>query len=394
MTGDFVARSEDLVIKGRYPLTISRNYVSGNHEGKYGGWDFFPHLEMRTVPYKKRSQKYKRILVREPNGTRLVFKKEGKTTLADGWVKFTIDFEKNGKGITNTSRGSISGRTNLRNYVLYQTGEQAYTLHCADGTLRHYTYARNDRTKWGMPIFLLQEETHPDGHRTIYKYNKKQQLIRIHNITRDGSGFYGGCAISYDDKDMFIKTSDGRQLSYRMHSFGRKKKDRRHFLEDVDGPELPHEGIEYENKVFSEHLLQARKLPDNRKVFVEYNVRNRVKTLYQSLGEDGTLEATHRFTYHKERNKPGSTDVHDADGNKTTLYHSADFLPEAIHYHNQEALDHIVKMIWDVEGKLCQKIVADESGNPLLTKSYRYDDRGNILEEKISGNKNMTDSTV
>ena len=172
LTGDFVAFSEDLVIDGAAPLRIHRHYVSGNGTGIHGGWEFFPHLEIKTLPYKtKPSKKFKRAIVRLPNGTHLVFKKQDKHSTSYAWVKFTIDFEKNGRGITNTAHGPISGRTNLKNDVLYHVSTKEFQLHCADGTKRIYFYSHDDNTKNKMPVYLLRTEIHPNKHTTHYHYD-------------------------------------------------------------------------------------------------------------------------------------------------------------------------------------------------------------------------------
>lgn len=399
LTGDFVAYSEDLVINGLRPLRIVRSYVSGNGKGKLGGWEFFPHLEMKTVSYKtkKNCKKFKRAIVREPNGTRLVFKKQDKHTLDTGWIKYTVDFAKNGKGVTNTARGPISGRSNLKNYALYQIRENQYLVKCADGTERRYVYSHNDNTKEKMPVFLLHEEIHPNGHKTFYQYDEEHRLIYIKNTSNSPIEIYAWCSLIYKGRDFTIETSDGRTLSYTFHAKGKSSKTPRYFLQDVKGPELPPEYIEYTKRNSNtDHLVMARNLPDNRKVLAEYNeTKNHVETLYQSLGEDGELIPTHHFTYNKERNKPGSTDIFDSEGNKTTIYYSSRYLPDEIHFHEKEELHHSIQTIWDEHGQLLEKIIADEDGAPLLIKKYKYDQNGNVLREEICGNitdKNSEDT--
>ncbi|NGX47131.1 MAG: tRNA3(Ser)-specific nuclease WapA, partial [Chlamydiae bacterium] len=395
LTGDFVVFSEDLVIDGVHPLRIHRHYASGNGKGKYGGWEFFPHLEIKTKSYKKKpSKKFKRAIVREPNGTHLVFKKQEKHSFDKGWVKFTIDFEKNGKGITNTSRGTISGRANLKNYTLSQVTDHQLLLRCADGTQRTYTYSHKDNTEQKMPVFLLRKEIHPNGHKTFYQYDSHHRIEYIKNTNMENSEIYAWCRFEYEDlfdsdtKAQYckIETSDGRKLGYVFMCKGKTSKKPRYFLRSIQSPELPEEFVTYD-KLHGriDHLVNARVLPQGRNIRADYS-QGRVETLYQSVGKKDEPIATHRFDYHLERNKPGSTDVYDAYQNKTTVCYSSRFLPQEVLYYEQDRLHHSIQSIWDEHGQLLEKIIADADGAPHLIRKYNYDKRGNLLAEELIGN--------
>ncbi len=403
ITGDFVAFSEDLVIDGAHPLRIHRHYASGNGKGENGGWEFFPHLELRTVNrIRTHSSKFRRVIVREPNGTHLVFKRQERHSPQKKWVKYAIDFEKNGKGISNTSRGTISGRTNLKNYTLSRTAKNTIQLFCADGTKRTYTYSHEDDTYAKMPVYLLRKEVHPDEHRTYYQYDEHHRPIYIKNTNKINSEIYAWCKLLYPDvpqksHTFIIKTSDGRRLVYE-YTLEKAKKKPRFLLKQIDGPELPPESLEYtqdhENKNF---LLESRCLPDGHNLAVQYympdekgqyytSLIDRVKTLYQSLGENGESIPTHHFTYYYQRGNLGQTDVYDAYQNKTSLYYSSRYLPQEIIYHEKEEPHHSIKSVWDKSGQLLKKIIADPDGAPLLIRKYDYDQQGNVLKEELRGN--------
>jgi len=155
LTGDFVAFSEDLRIEGAEPLIIRRSYVSGDGRGYNGGWEFFPHKILRMLPKKitqKGGKDYRRIQIWEPNGTSLILKRREKHDVRKGYVLFTPDFEKHGKGITNLSRGEICGQHNLRNTKAYRVTQNKFELHCSDGTTRVY---RGEGEKGVQPQFFL-----------------------------------------------------------------------------------------------------------------------------------------------------------------------------------------------------------------------------------------------
>lgn len=422
LTGDFVVFSEDLVIEGAEPLRIHRHYVSGDGLGYNGGWEFFPHLELKLLLKKEKPKKKKitdkdfiRIQTAEPNGTSLIFKRTEKQDLKKAWVPYAIDFEKRGKGITNTSRGAISGRTNLRNHKLYQEKENLISLHCADGTKRRYRKSKED-------TFLLQQEDLPNGNKIHYRYGEDNRLASIDTVNGVSGTRYAWCRFHYEGPahkthDFTIETSDGRHLSYK---FSRKEKHGvKYFLKEVNGPELPPEKEEYSGRHdHIERRVTARCLPDGRKVGVEYYAPytsyqigdqevdigglnhpagDRVKTLYQPLGKEGEMIPTHHFIYDIERERieayrsyyeykrKGATDVYDVYLNKTSIHYTPDFLPFKILYHEKNTPHHQLKMQWGEYGQLKQKVILDPNDTPLLKRAFVYDDRGNVLEEKLTG---------
>lgn len=414
LTGDFVAASEDLVIQGARPLRVHRIYVSGNSASQEKGWEFFPHLEIRTINYKKekkKSKKFKRAVAREPNGTRLVFKRYDNPENFKGKKRggFIIDLEKNGKGITNTSRGEISGRTNLRNYSLYQSNKERMQLTCADGTIRYYKYAYKDETKARMPVFLLQKEIHPDEHYTIYQYDKDHRLTVIANKSKDGKQTYAWCKFEYSDNpsknhDFQIKTSDGRSLTYRFFTKKDIHRKPKYFLKYVDGPENPPESIQYAH---NNDRVKSRSFPQGREILAEYYKSfekcivegtsietdhhfldrrvKRVKTILQYVGKKGVLEPTHTFIYHCSEDEPFSTEVYDAYDNKTLIEYSSEYFPTQVTFFDSDLPHHSVSSEWDLQGQLLQKNIQGHD-NITLSKKYLYDEKGNVLEEEILGN--------
>lgn len=430
LTGDFVAFSEDLVIDGAEPLYIHRHYVSGDGVGYNGGWEFFPHLELKMIPKKTKVKKgkrvgkdYRRIVVTEPNGTRLIFKRQKKTNLRKVWVPYAVDFEKHGKGITNTSRGPISGKTNLRNHILHQETENRIMLHCADGTKRYFRKSKGG----AYPTYLLRWEKLPGGNKIHYRYGDDDRIEYIYSSNNINTKTYAWCRFHYKksenrNHDFEIETSDGRRLSYEFIC-KKKKTNPRFFLKQVNGPELPPEGVEYTRRHDStDHLVEARCLPDGRKIAVEYYLpyttctvantevniggckdpgADRVKTLFQPVGKDGQLVPTHHFIYDIERKiddgiysyeKKGTTEIYDVDHNKTSVHYTPDFLPLEVRYHEKDRLHHRFQMQWGEFGQLQQKTLLGDDDRPLLKREFFYDDRGNILQEMLTGNICVPDS--
>ena len=409
LTGNLVASSEDLVIDGAQPLHIHRQYVSGNGKSKdkNGGWVFLPHTKLEIVPKNEETEKigdtFRRVIVTEPNGTQMIFRREKKLDVKEAWVPYTYDFKTYGQGITNTSRGQISGRTNLKNHRLYQQAENLIVLYCADGTKRHYHRYGDIR----YPTFLLKVEYLPNGNEIHYKYDNNEQLIEMYSSSPKKKKTYAWCKFKYKDHDIEITTSDDRVLKYKFLS---KKIDKRShfFLRKVIGPELPKETQKYiKGDDKTGPLLKSRSLPNERKIRAEYyllgtdyTVENRsvsihrisdkrafrVKTLLQTVGKNQEPVPTHHFLYNINDKNETQTDVYDSKHNKTTACFSNAKRPTEVRYHEKDKLHHQIHMQWGDYGQLSEKAVTDAEGIHLLNRKYSYDKQGNIEHETLSGN--------
>lgn len=96
LSGEFYINQDDLVVAGYEPIRIHRFYTSSA-----GILDLFPHTRLQPIYYIG-------YCANEPNGVPITYKycKQSKK------YKAADSFEKN---ITNTARGAIGGRTNLKN---------------------------------------------------------------------------------------------------------------------------------------------------------------------------------------------------------------------------------------------------------------------------------------
>lgn len=421
LTGDFIAFSQDVTIEGAQPLYLKRSYVSGDGRGENGGWTFFPHLKLKMVPKKNqkdgRSKNFRRIVVAEPSGSKLIYKRQSDNK--QKWPTYCIDFKKHGKGITNISHGVISGRTNLKNNVLYLTGDSTIKLVAADGAKRYYEKISEKKE---CPRFLLRKERLLNGNCIVYSYDDYDRLSEVKSTNYPGTKVYASFKVHYKDRpsqerDFSIETSDGRWLHYRFHKKGNETP--LFFLQNIEGPENPPETEEYIRPHQSvQKLVSQRVLPDGRRIKADYyfphtinEVRqdihikvaneedprsDRVKILYMPVGQNGELVPTHRFIYDIERKKikkkkyeyedNGLTEVLDAYGNKSSLHFTSQFYPTKVEYYNESGLHHFIQMNWGQNGELKEKAIIDRLGTRLASRELIYDGRGNIVQENQRGN--------
>ncbi|MES2345136.1 MAG: hypothetical protein V4494_04275 [Chlamydiota bacterium] len=381
LTGDFLINEDDIVIAAAQPLVVHRAYVSGDGNG---GWSFFPHTTLKLVDGGGKKKKY--IKVAEPSGSMITYK----VTDEDPHV-YRLSIEKHGKGISNTSQGTISGRTNLRNTVVTRKGPEVI-VQCANGTVRTYK-------KMSPRTYLLKLEKLSNGNHIIYHYNKQERLKRVCTSGPSKTEVYAEIKFRYLDKEsgFEITASDGRVLHYDMW---------RGLIEKAVVSEKPAEKFEFAAGWDLHFFVKERQFPDGRKIKVDYyTVKDteslkdprcdRVKTVYEMIGKE--LVPTYRFSYDIRREKikkkkkryaykeNGKTDIHDALGNLTRVHFSPNFYINAIERFDKETLYTKLSFEWREYGQLKAKTLYDKEGSKVWERRLEYDDRGNVLEEIFSG---------
>ena len=135
----------------------------------------------------------------------------------------------------------------------------------------------------------------------------------------------------------------------------------------------------YLNTIFS---ITKVKKGNGRFLKVEYDGSEKVKKLFSS----GIKPPLYTFDYHS-----GYTIAVDARGAKKRFEFSKRRLKKLVEDHRQQTFD------WDEKGQLTAHAIQTPAGAPLSKQTYRYDERGNILEIKLQGcltQKNSQDTVV
>ncbi len=122
---------EDLVVQGAEPIRIIRSYAGSCNWGISNCFIFLK---------KDKSHEYRWTIWE--NGYPMIYKEGPKVRI--GNEKFRrYDSSNHNKGFTNTYRGEISSRTNLKNnYFLIDDEERLLTVHAANGSIRRYKKSR------------------------------------------------------------------------------------------------------------------------------------------------------------------------------------------------------------------------------------------------------------
>lgn len=429
ITGDLYFAEQDVLVQGYVPLHLPRYYVSGDGEGKFAGWSFLTHLK---ATFKALNATEHTIIVKDPNGAIFTFQGSGEEVKAryddkvygkQKHVHSTKFYPPNASaalGVTNTSQGEISGRTNLKNgFIKLDADGRHFTLYCPDGTMRYYKAHHKQKNFDDVFVgetfkhldYLLQWEQFPAGHKIFYKYDSEDRVYDIRTTNPDGNKTYASATVHHLHKDPSkdagsdIQTSDGQTLSYRFEPL--KGKHHTNFLlRGVILPDAPGESINYqEGHSYCGPLVGQRSIAGGRYMNFDYyrpgkNYHNgelvkvkdrhdsrclRVKTISAPVGSDGTLHLTHRFYYDPSK---GYTDLLEIDNTYTRYEYALDTmrLHTISRYNASRTLVNSEKFYWNANGELLKRAFLDGVSNPFFSRSFEYDNYGNVSLEKFQGN--------
>ena len=403
ITGEFCDFQQDLVSVGTEPLILERSYSSSDSTiGELGfGW----HFNHEGFCYKDHPKN--KFIWKGSFGTELQYSLDDEKKILD------VECLKN--GLSNNATGVISAKTNFKNSFFRKKDPEKhfYTLYKGDGS-RLLFKEKSDAT-----YFLLKEEK-PNLTSLIYSYDRKGclqhlKLLNQRNDERLALNF------TYFDKDSFkhnpllqVVSSDGQKATY---SFKHLKKDvEKLLLTTVERPNGSKEVYEYEhghyhhkgtpNPIFYDRVSK-KTIDDGNFISIDYykpgqyeNVTienghawlNRVHALYSPISSDAQPIKSHTFQYNLPNgsNKAGACGVYDAHKVKTD-YHWDDELrlTHVMRYTNAGSPYSMDRLFWGQTGSTSHGNIVSRvfsAGENLFCRCYFYDDRGNVLSEKIYGN--------
>jgi RHS repeat-associated protein len=420
ITGDLYLSEEDILIEGAEPLRLKRNYV-----GTGKSHSIFPHMFAEFfVPGGM-------ITVTEPNGTALTYfhrpileemehhhhkkkhkehhrkkkRKEHKNHSKHDkqpYIFDPIDFSRF-PGISNTARGALSARNNIKNIHLdLDKDNEHLTVYCSDGTKRRYRALQHQKrsTIRSGPykqkvqlqyFYFLESEELGSGNKIVYDWNEENALLSVRTTNPSGTKTYARASFEYFRKkdssppDFNVWTSDGRRLEYRYQPFGQQNA---FILERISSSQYPDETLHYVEKMGHPFLTEVC-LPQGRRFSIVRDEAHRIKELKAPVGSNEDLVTTYTFTYYPEEKR---TDVTDSMGAVIRYFWSDELrLIRIERYTKNHTLYNAERLGWGRNGSpdagnLLFRTLYDQDGKPLSSKSYRYDAKGNVEEELFWGN--------
>lgn len=384
LSGEFYINQDDLVVTGYQPIAVHRFYTSSA-----GALNLFPH----TALIKSRFNYYD---AKEPNGTLITY------YYCDKSKKYTA---KNSceNNITNTARGAIGGRTNLKNQTI-TVGEgqdrHIITLHCANGDKRIY---HDEKGK-----ILLQKELLANGNQVIYKY-QDGKVTEIKTFNPDCTKLYASIEIKRSDDLDRIIASDGRELQY--HYQHKSKKERLEKVRILMGDQLLSEELLAYNK---DGKLCNRRLQDGQEFEILYYKlwdrgggskdvvgkrdfrQGRVKEVRAKISGRQSLDTAYTFIYegyargrirwHRDYAFGKSGHVRDALGCIRSFDYSNECRPLSIE-HKDPSQRVLYEERFDWKGsELQNRTYYVNIHEKLLGKQFFYDENYNVIQEVVHGN--------
>jgi hypothetical protein len=239
--------------------------------------------------------------------------------------------------MTNTARGPISARTNLKNQkVVMAKDEKTFTVHVPDGSRRVYHRNPSENYTYGRYAYRLIEEVLANGNKILYEWPKNSDDVwQIRTCSADRSVTYAWAR--------FYPKNEKKGRSY--HDFGVETSDGRHFefkffyhdgtfhLREIEPDENPTETIHYFD-CDGKKIVNAFTWPQEKSQHIDYYIKGknydpkvhlhssderilRVKNLTSPVGETNHNYITKQFIYDLKQRK---TTVKDAVGVPTDYY--------------------------------------------------------------------------
>ncbi|HSX37494.1 MAG TPA: RHS repeat-associated core domain-containing protein [Chlamydiales bacterium] len=417
ITGDLYTYDEDYVVQGAEPVRIRRSFIS--RDGYFKGSQ---HLVAELIC----GGNY--LTIFEHNGTVLTYHSRSERMFAPsigdnfyGESKKALrysaeNFTKTSKGISNTATGKMSAQTNLRNqYIIFDPRKdekgKSFTLYASDGTKRRFVNQEGQEKLKGIYIgykYKLVSETLPNGHIVHYVWDHENRINRVFTTNGNQSKTFSDLTLPIYPRNRPSPTkltyvgSDHRVLTYRA-----KTTEVKNLVVqcEVISPDLPNQYFDWDMKLrefkrrhkqeytsvqIKRPHLKSLSLKQNRSIKIDYYDENEsirkgysVKSLASPVGNDSTPITTHTFHYDKP-NK--NSYVIDAQGNKTCYFWNDDFrLVKIERYEGEQTFHSADTFLWENTLLRC-KTFYDEKWQPIFSRTYSYDQEGNVEKESFYGN--------
>jgi RHS repeat-associated protein len=375
ISGQLTISLQDAVVRGASSFPLTRTYSSGSAlEGGdlllkdvrggwlvEGGWNMLPHANLVVVHGKNRKKDV--IHLAEPNGSILTYSyKETKGKA----LRYAV--EKNGRKSISNARSNPEN-----NLIEVYPQEKEVHLLLPDGGKRIYLEPKENSPSSGYRHLAL--EILPSQHKIFYTYDDQCRLEHIDLKNPSESKVYSWVHFNKKEAPSFsleVKTSDGKYLRYSALLENDKG-----YLHQILSNCTKEEELSY-TKAGSSFLVSNMKWEGERQFHAVYNSEGRVSKLEAPVGPNGEMVPIAEFSYERR-----FTDVKDSEGILTRYHHRKGLISEVEYFDRAETLHASVKFIWK-NGALRAKVFCGSQG-PIFSKTFKYDGRGNIIEEVLFG---------
>jgi RHS repeat-associated protein len=392
ITGKLQLSFEDAEMIGPVTIPIRRTYCSAGAEerdkkdtdlklhelrkfwGLSGGWSVMPHMQMLVDPRvgERGFQMDIVVYLPEPSGQIIPY-------IYDSGVGDSITLKPViSKGQTC---GLLSGRTNPKNNRIQIEFKQGKAVvHLANGGYRVYKgdyFSIRDNVKtFGLPLverglryYLLEEEKLPSNHFLAYRYDLEKGTATVTLIDPTKTRRYSSITIQAPHSKANLYIDNNLKTSYRTMTF--RKRD---YLEEVLRPGRGNQKITYtQTQKGKGASLETISFAGREELRVAYQ-NDKVAVIKKPSGTAAVFSYTPRATYVETPNK-----------SLTVYYHDEGKLTE-IRYYDVDRTALCSQKFFLENGYLIAKALLDANGYAIFSKTFVYDDFGNVVQERLYGN--------
>lgn len=403
ISGDYYEGQVDLTIEGAQPLALSRCYCSGFH-GKSALHELWNLSHCELIEEQGHGPKAS-ISLKEGSGALFLFDPPSSPhTHAQAPSPLCLAAIMLKQGLVNTGRGALSARTNMKNLRL-ERSHSKYHLQDGSGTRRTFTYCPSEEgAKAHSDTYRLTLRRQPSGTSIKYFYSPQNTLQRVAAFGRTGREL-ASLVIDHPEDNFFQEhprivayTSDQRHVSYlfERHSYSHSHGHGHSFYLSAAEPSDA-AAVRYKYSEVGQKLRLSKVCWPKKRYLETHYYREgdkevgRVKLQRAPVGPTSAPVTTHRFLYQLHKDSaagkgPGSCTVYDALERCTSYFwdkhqrlkkiRRADGTTERIYWGSKKSGD---------EGNLLGRALWDATGQPLLARTFCYDQCGNVLCEQLSG---------
>jgi len=433
--GNFYADDMDLRLAAPDPLEIRRSYSSDNlaPSDLSAGWHLsrscfiFANNVVFDLAAGVDLPTNAEVRVSEPDGTAVVYSRNGTTpanVLSPNASSLASDTN---VPLNNVNANGIGARANLlNNRIVYVPSNRSFYVHNGQGAVRRFDWqefgSTNDPAYRKRPYLVYEQG--PNGNRIGFTYTTNGLPSTIRATDNTGATIFTSVSFLYNAENKLwrLTASDGRTVNYYYDDSGD--------LDRVVRPDGTEVAYSYERLPlngtqtnYSSHRITRIQKPDNRILENEYfqvgetvngqvltnghYLVGRVKLQKVTQVSPSALVTNAWFYYSMVTNSgdpaagSGFTEVYDALKNKTVYRFDTNRQISAVERHvkvrdtnGNPVMDgtNFTYMLYSAERRywdganLVRTVVEDASSNAVFNWGGTYDDRGNLLSEKISGN--------
>lgn len=433
--GNFYADEMDLQLSAPDALEIRRSYSSENlaPSDLSAGWhlsrNYFlfvnnPVFDLATNSALPTNAE---VRVSEPDGTAVVYSRNASTPANVLLLNAGTSASDSNAPLNNINANGIGARANLmNNRVEYVPSNRSFYVYNGQGSIRRFDWqefgATNDPAYRKRPYLVYEQR--PNGNRISFTYTTDGLPSTIRATDNTGATVLNSVSFQYNAESKLwrLTASDGRTVSYYYDDFGDLSR-----VVRPDGTEVAysyeHFPIQGTPTNYSSHRITRVQKPDSRILENEYfqigetvggevltnghYLVGRVKLQKVTQTSPSALITNAWFSYSVVTNSgdpaagSGFTEVYDALKNKTVYRFDTNRHVTAIERYakardgngnpimdgtNYTYTLHATERRYWSGVNLVRTALENPSSDVVFNWGATYDDRGNLLSEKIAGN--------